>query len=102
MEAQYKKKLFCLCVDDFGITYYNKEDILHLENALKPQYTAKIDWEGNNFLSFKLDWNYTDGHVTLSMPDYIPNTLKKLQYLQGVFPQYSPREHHPINRTKKG
>ena len=30
-----RKTLFCLCVDDFGIKYYDKEDILHLENALK-------------------------------------------------------------------
>ena len=97
-----RRTIFCLCVDDFGIKCYDKEDILHLENALRPQYTAKIDWEGNNFLGFKLEWNYAAGHVTLSMPDYIANALKKLQYLQDVFPQYSPHEHHPINWTKKG
>ena len=81
-----RKTFFCLCVDDFGINYYDKDDILHLENALMPQYTAKLDWEGNNFLGFKLEWNYAAGHVTLSMPDYISNALKKLQYLQDVFP----------------
>lgn len=71
-----RKFFFCLCVDDFGIKYYDKDDILHLENALKLQYTANIDWEGNNFLDFKLEWNYSAGHVTLSMPDYISNALK--------------------------
>ena len=38
--------LFYLCVDDFGIKYYDKDNIRHLENALKQQYTVKIDWEG--------------------------------------------------------
>ena len=35
-----RRKLLCLGVDDFGIKYYDKDDIQHLENALKPQYTA--------------------------------------------------------------
>ena len=73
---------FCLCVDNFGIKYYNREDILHLENVLQPQYTAKINWRGENLLGFTLAWNYTAGHITLSMPEYIKNALKKLQYIK--------------------
>ena len=48
-----RNTISCLCVDDFGIRYYNREDILHLENALQPQYTTKIDWRG------KLSWFHT-------------------------------------------
>ena len=41
-----RKTLVCLCVDEFGIKYHNRDDITLIENALKPQYTAKIDWGG--------------------------------------------------------
>ena len=102
MDHNTRKTIFCLCVDNFGIKYYNCDDIAHLENTSKPQYTAKIDWEGKKFLGFTLDWNYDDGHVTLSMPNYMPHALKKLQYKKNVFPQYSPHEYHAINWTKKG
>ena len=81
-----RRTLFCLCVDDFGIKYYDKADVHHLENALKPQYTAKIDWEGKNFLGFTHDWDYKAGHVTLRMPNYVKKALIKLQYKQVVFP----------------
>ena len=66
-----RQTLCCLCVDDFGLKYYNKEDIQHLEEALKSQYTAKIDWEEKNFLGFTLAWNFKDGHVTLRMLEYV-------------------------------
>ena len=85
MDHNTRKTIFCLCVDNFGIKYYNCDDIAHLENTSKPQYTAKIDWEGKKFLGFTLDWNYDDGHVTLSMPNYIPHALKKLQYKKMYF-----------------
>ena len=27
--------IFCLCVDDFGIKYFNQEDITHFQDSLK-------------------------------------------------------------------
>ena len=34
---------FTLCVDDFGVKYYNKKDAEHLLKALEKQYTCMID-----------------------------------------------------------
>ena len=31
---------FCLCVDDFGIKYFNKEDVEHLLSALRENYAS--------------------------------------------------------------
>ena len=53
-----KRTKCCLCVDDFGIKYYSKEDALHLVNALKEGYPTSVDWEGNNYCGYKLEWNY--------------------------------------------
>ena len=33
-----RKTKFCLCVDDFGVKYYNKEDADHLLNSLRKNY----------------------------------------------------------------
>ena len=35
---------FCLCVDDFGIKYFNKADADHLLHALGTKYTTLVDW----------------------------------------------------------
>ena len=66
-----RKTLFCLCVDDFGVKYYSKENVQHLHDTIAEQYTFKIDWSGNNFIGYKIDWNYEKGYVDISMPEYI-------------------------------
>ena len=45
---------FCLCVDDFGIKYFNKSDAIHLLQYLQNKYTTTVDWSGNNFCRLTL------------------------------------------------
>ena len=97
-----RKTLFCLCVDDFGVKYYSKEDVQHLHDTIAKEYTCKIDWTGKNFLGYTLNWNYDKGYVDISIPDYIRNALKRLGYNVSVTPQYSPHEHIGVNWTNKG
>ena len=68
--------IFCLCVDDFGVKYFSKEDVQHLHDTIATEYTCKIDWKGENFLGYTIKWDYEKGHVDISMPDYIRNALK--------------------------
>ena len=75
-----RKTIFALCVDDFGIKYYNKEDADHLINTLKEYYDISIDWNCTNYCGLKLEWNYKDGYVDVSMPGYVKNALKKFQH----------------------
>ena len=44
-----KRTKFCLCVDDFGVQYFSKEDITHLINALQDKYMITTDFSGKNF-----------------------------------------------------
>ena len=92
-----RKPIFSLCVDDFGVKYYNIDDLKHLQQAIETHYTCKTDMTGRNFLGFTLDWHYDLGFVDISMPEYIKIALKKLQYIMQVFPQYSPHHHININ-----
>ena len=94
--------VLCLCVDDFGVKYYSKNDLQHLHQAISQQYTCKIDEKGNNFLGFTLDWNYDKGYVDVSMPNYVKEALVKLQYKPKQVPQYSPHKYISTNWTCKG
>ena len=87
---------FCLCVDDFGIKYFSKNDLEHLFNTLGAHYKFSTDMSGTNFCGLKLHWNYTQGFVDISMPEYIQKSLQRLQHTPPTSPQYSPQHHTPV------
>ena len=49
-----------------------------------------------------LHWPYMLQLNNVSIPDYIINTFKKLQYKPSIHPQYSPHPFIPFNYSKKG
>jgi len=40
---------FCLCVDDFGIKYWSKEDAQHLYRVIGANFRYTVDEEGRNY-----------------------------------------------------
>ncbi len=54
-----KPIIFCLCVDDFGLKYTNKDDAEHLLSCLHQAFKVSTDWTGKNFCGLAFDWNYT-------------------------------------------
>ena len=81
-----------LCVYDFGIKYYNNNDIHHLLNTLKKQYTVPCDWEDVNYCGFKLDWHHKQGFVKASIPNYIKDLLKKLKHTPPLKLVHAPHK----------
>ena len=69
---------FCLCVDGFGIKYTQREDAIHLLNALKEGYTITTDWTGEHFCGLTLNQNYEKQYVDITMPDYVEQLLTKM------------------------
>ena len=92
---------FCLCVDDFGITSFSQSDTNHLLNALRQHYSITTDNQGKHFCGLTLDWNYKQGYVDISMPNYISDLLKKLQHVLTK-KQYSPHPYIPFKFGQKG
>ena len=91
---------FVLVVDDFGVKYEGKEHFLHLISAIKEFYPKiSIDWQGKLFCGIKLQWNYTERYVDLSMPGYIKDVLHKFQHPTPKFKQYAP---YPFQRIIYG
>eukprot|EP00957_Ditylum_brightwellii_P030420 2304081-Ditylum_brightwellii.AAC.1 len=60
--------MFALCVNDFGVNYYNKEDANHLIG------------------------HYNKGYVDVSMPGYVLKALEKFQHEKPKFPQFAPHK----------
>ena len=74
---------FVLCVDDFGIKYTkytNKQDLDHLQQALKEKYNIKEDLTGNLYCGISLKWDYNKRTIKLFIPNYVKCALHKFQH----------------------
>ena len=85
-----RRTTFTLAVDDFGIKFFSKHDADHLFDAIATKYALTKDWSGTSYLGFTILWNYDDGWVNISMPDYIPKAMLTLQHPQPSKAQHSP------------
>ena len=89
-EHESRPTKFCLCVDDFGVKSFHKNDTNHLLDALQTSYNISTDMTGENYCGLTMNWNYTAGHVDISMPGYIEKVLHKYPLPSKKFPQYAP------------
>ena len=96
---EHRDIAFILWVDDFGVKYRNRDDVLHLQNALQKLYRFEADWSGKQYIKIKLDWDYENGQVTLSLPDYIALVIERFRKRQHFKIQDSP---HPYAAPKYG
>ena len=71
--------VFCLCVDDFGLKDFNRNNAAHLLNTLGTNYKYTMDWTDYNFCGLIFGWNYKDGCMDISMPGYIKDALRRLK-----------------------
>ena len=92
--------IFCLCVDDFGVKYFSRADAQHLLDTLGMHYKYSTDWSGKNFCGLTLHWNYPQGYIDISMPNYVQQALQRLIHPSPSKPQYSPQHHFPITYSK--
>jgi len=67
-----------LCIDDFKVKYWSKEDADHLYNAIGTNFRYAVNIEGKNYSGLTLAWNYVLEYVDISIPKYIPATLKNM------------------------
>ena len=75
-----------LTVDDFGVTYIRKQHGQHLIDILKLHFKVEEDRKGEIYCGITLKWNYENGYIDISMPNYGKNKLIKYQN--------QPSKHH--------
>lgn len=92
---------FCLCVDDFGVKYFSKEDAQHLIDALEKTFTISVDWEGRKYCGFNINFNYDKGYVDIDMNGYTEKVRHREQHKDPKKPQYSPHKFNPPIYGKK-
>ena len=80
-------------VDDFGVKYVNKADVEHLLSVLTKHYENDTDWDGTRYLGLTLDWDYENGCVHLSMPEYIEKEMVRFGHKPPSKPQMQPHPH---------
>ena len=61
-------------------------------SALRNTYKISVDFSGANYCGLKLNWNYSEKYVDISLPGYIANLLHKLQHKIKKSPQLSPHK----------
>ena len=77
-------------MNDFGIKFFSQQDANHYLTALCHKYDVTVDWTGENYLGIDIDWEYKKGHVDISIPEYIPKALTRLNHPAPKKPQYAP------------
>ena len=65
-----------------------------------------MDWDASLYIGILLNWDYTAGHVDLSMPKYVARALHKFKQALQKFhpdnkPEYSPHKHVEPNYDQK-
>jgi hypothetical protein len=92
---------FTLVVDDFGVKYTNKADVLHLKSVIDCAYPTTVDWTGNRFIGVHLDWNYKARTLKALMPGYVKEALLQFQHEETKH-QYGPSQYiAPTYRAKQ-
>ena len=92
---------FTLVVDDFGIKYNNKDDILKLINILQAKYTITQEWSEKAYLGMKLNWDYKEKTLDISMPGYVEESLRLFNQQVPDNKQDYPHPIQPIHCEKK-
>jgi len=95
---QRRKTTFTLCVDDFGVKYFDKKDAEHLIAAIKANYECTVDWTGATYCGMNLWWNYEHGYVDVSMNNYVKRALEKFKHA----PPQRPHAPHAWLEPKYG
>jgi hypothetical protein len=82
---------FTLAVDNFAIKFTKMEDVQHLIEALKQDYTITIDWGATKYIGLTIYWGYDKGQVHVHMPGYLDKVFLKFKHVAP-----SKKQTHPI------
>ena len=92
---------FALIVDDVGIKYITIESAERLINTLQRKYEITTDWTGSTYCGVSLQWDYRNGKVTCSIPNYIQKFLDRIKYIPTPRKQHTPYVPETIHYSKQ-
>lgn len=86
---------FTLVVDDFWVKYVGKEHAQHLVDVLKKYYKLAEDWDGDLYCGIKLNWDYENRTLDISLSGYINKLILQFDHKPPTKPQNCPFQPHP-------
>jgi hypothetical protein len=84
---------FFLVVNNFGVKYVGKENAQHLFDTVQKYYKCSCDWEGEQYCSLAIKWDYVGQKVHLLMPGYMHKALTHFQHPPPGKQQDQPYPH---------
>ena len=94
-----------------ALPIYHLPTNLYVIKRIKENYDITEDWEGKRYLGLTFDWNYDTHSVHLSMPNYIPDALKRFKrekpkiwqgsHHQHTVPNYGAKQQFRKRRIKR-
>ena len=102
LKHETKPITFYLCVDDFGIKYFNRSDAVHLLQYIQKNCTPMVEWSGETFCCLTFDWEYQNEYVDVLMPGYVQKLLQKFQHQPPKTPHFLPFTAAPYVKFIKG
>ena len=100
-ECKDSDTMFTLVVDDFFVKITSDEEALHLTNALKQKYEITIDWDAKIYIGITQKWWYHLRKFQLSIPEYVPDAIKKIKHMFSGKHQDAPAAHIPPKLGQK-
>ncbi len=92
---KFKPITFTLAVNNFGVKFVNKADVDHLISSIKQTYKLTKDWTGNLCWGIRLDWDYVNRTIDISMPGYITKILQEYKHVMAKKLQTYPYSPEP-------
>jgi hypothetical protein len=92
LEAPFKAHGLLLCSQQLWRQKRWQATRKPLINVLEENYKAATDWDGALYCGVKLDWDYDERTVNLSMPGYVAAALHKFERPHPKQPCHLPSQ----------
>ncbi len=92
---------FTLVVDDFAIKIMSKNDVDHIINVLKKNYTITVNREATKYIGLTIEWDYGNGKVHMHMLGYLAKAMTRFKHKTPTKIQHSLHHHIEVNYGAK-
>ena len=83
--------MFALVVCGFGVKVNSEQEATHLVSALQEKHETDVRHTELLHAGATFKWNYVERVIEHSIPNCMPNLLKRINYQPKDEPQHLPR-----------
>ena len=84
--------MFTLCVENFGVNNFSKDDAIHLINAVKDNQKITTGCTGSLYCGLTLDCHYNEGFVNISLIGNFHCSIRTFDHPPPKRPQHNTQQ----------